>query len=119
MEFLALFLVTALIGAASLALVISWSTHHAANSAITRYFRASEYILETGKPPPDWLSPPRWKRLLPLPNAHKRDRDLLSRLDDLIRFFEQCSFFEDEWTRQQLLAQLDAVREKWELAAAA
>ena len=38
----------------------------------------------------------------------------MARFDDLVRFFERCRFFEDEWTRQQMLAQLATIRENWQ-----
>ncbi len=98
MDFLALFVLVSIMGAASVALVIVWTTNRSAASAITRHFKASEYILETGEPPPNW----RGKRA-----------DPLERLDELILFFEGCSFFEDEFARKQLLLQLAEVREKW------
>ncbi len=41
---------------------------------------------------------------------------MMARLDELIQFFEHSAFFEDEWTRQQLLAQLDEERRNWEVS---
>ncbi len=113
MDLLGLFLLASLIGAAMVALVIVWSTNRASSAAITSHFKASEHILDTGQPPPDWLMSPLWKRLLARPAPPDRDA-LLQRLDKLIRYFESSSFVEDEWTRQQLLAQLGAVRERWQ-----
>ena len=98
MDFLALFVVVSILGAGMVALVIVWTTNRAAKSAITRHFQASEYILETGEPPPSW----RGKRA-----------DPVQRLDELILFFEHCSFFEDDFAREQLLLQLEDTRENW------
>ena len=61
MDFLALFIVASILGAALVAWVIVWTTKRASDAAITRHFKASEYILETGEPPPNWLAPPFWK----------------------------------------------------------
>ena len=114
MDLLLLFSLAALAGAAAVAGVIFWSTQRAASSAITSYFKASEYILETGEPPPDWLASPRRKRLLRAGASNSSHDHLMDRFDDLVRFFEHCSMFEDEWTREQMLAQLAAIRERWQ-----
>ena len=114
MSFIAVFLVASIIGAAMVAWVIVWATNRAASSAVTRHFKASEYILETGNPPPEWLAAPVWKRLLGNPFASARSLGALARLDEMIRFFEQCSFYEDEFAREQHLAQLEAIRRKWQ-----
>ena len=98
MDFLVIFVIVSIMGAALVALVIVWTTNRSAASAITRHFKASEYILETGEPPPSWRG---------------RRADPLQRLDKLMRFYEGCNFFEDEFAREQLLLQLQAVREKW------
>ena len=98
MDFLALFVVVSIMGAGLVALVIVWTTNRTAARAITRHFQASEYILDTGEPPPSW--------------SGKR-ADPVKRLDELIVFFEHCSFFEDEFAREQLLMQLEEVRENW------
>ncbi len=114
MDLLLLFILAALAGAAAVAGVIVWSTQRAASSAITRYFKASEHILETGEPPPDWLANPRPKRLFRSARANVTHVELMARFDDLVRFFKHCRFFEDEWTRQQMLAQLATIRENWQ-----
>ncbi|MCY4466462.1 MAG: hypothetical protein OXE46_13090 [Chloroflexi bacterium] len=98
MELLALFVLASALGAAGVAGVIVWTTNRSAASAITRHFKASEHILDTGEPPANW--------------RNKR-KDPLASLDELILFFEGCSFFEDEFAREQLLAQLANVREDW------
>lgn len=98
MELLAFFALASALGAAGVAGVIVWVTNRAAASAITRHFKASEHILDTGEPPTNWRN----QRKGPLAN-----------LDELILFFEGCSFFEDEFAREQLLAQLAEVREDW------
>ncbi len=117
MDLLALFILASLIGTLIIARVIVWSTDRASNSAITNYFKASEYILETGEPPPEWLAVPFRVRLFRTASASISHDQLMARLDDLFRYFEQCSFFEDEWTREQLLSQLGEVRENWQTRA--
>ena len=113
MDLLAVFVLAALIGALMLVRVIMWTTNRAAETAVTRYFKACEHILETGEPPSEWLVPPRRTRIfIPAPDAATHD-DILKRLDELHRFFEHCRFFEDEWAREQLLSQLEDVRERW------
>ena len=98
MDLLVFFALASVLGAACVAGVIVWATNRAAGSAITRHFKASEHILDTGEPPANWLN---------------QRKDPLASLDDLIVFFEDCSFFEDEFAREQLLAQLARVREDW------
>ncbi len=113
MDLLAIFTLASLIGAFMLVRVIFWTTNRAAESAVTQYFRASEHILETGEPPPEWLVPPFRRRLFSRAPAAATPEEIHGRFKELLRFFENCSFFEDEWTREQLLSQLKAVREKW------
>lgn len=114
MNLLLMFLIASIVGAFLVARVIIWSTQRASDSAITRYFRAGEFILETRQPPPQWYKGPSWKRLIPMARLEVSQREIMDRLDDLIRFYEQCSFFEDEWTREQLLSQLADVRASWQ-----
>ncbi len=113
MDLLALFIVASLIGGGMVAWVAIWTTNRASNAAITRHFKASEYILETGKPPPEWLKAPAWKRLLAFPLSSTGDQLALARLDELIRFFKHCSFYEDEFARDEHLSQLKGVRKAW------
>ena len=113
MDLLTAFVLASLIGVCMLVFVILWTTNRAAGSAITRYFKASEHILETGEPPPEWLAPPLRRRVFGAAPATVTAGEIMDRLDELFRFFEHCSFFEDEWAREQLLAQLTAVRATW------
>ncbi|MCY3832709.1 MAG: hypothetical protein OXG85_06805 [Chloroflexi bacterium] len=113
MDFLALFIAASLIGAGLVAWVIIWTTNRAAHGAVTRYFKASEYILETGAPPPEWLRDPAWKRLLRASASARGKAAQLERLDDLILFFERCQFYEDDFARAEHLAQLERVRQSW------
>ena len=113
MDLLAVFALASLLGAFMIVRVILWTTNRAAETAVTRYFKASEHILETGEPPPEWLAPPLRRRIFSAAPAAATDDDVLERLNDLFRFFEQCSFFEDEWAREQMLSQLTAIRERW------
>ncbi|MCY4063666.1 MAG: hypothetical protein OXG53_14950 [Chloroflexi bacterium] len=114
MDLLALFIVASIIGGGLVAWVAIWTTNRASNAAITRFFKASEHILETGKPPPEWLRAPVWKRLLTFPPFSAGDETALARLDELIQFFAHCSFYEDEFAREQHLSQLEAVRQAWQ-----
>lgn len=113
MDLLLLFILAAIAGTAAVGGVILWSTQRAASAAITSYFKASEYILDTREPPPEWLAKPKRRLMTRTERSHDSKADLLGRLDDLIRFFEGCQFFEDAWTREQMLAQLAAIREDW------
>ena len=113
MDLLAAFIVASVIGAGMVAWVIIWTTNRATASAITRHFKASEYILETGKPPPNWLKASLWKRLLGKSSTSAGDGRVLVRLDALIRYFEHCSFYEDEYAREQHLSQLERVKKNW------
>ncbi len=114
MDLLIVFVIASVIGAVMIAWVIIWTANRASASAITRHFKASEYILETGKPPPDWLAAPIWRRLRVKASASDREGAVLARLDELIRFFEHCSFYEDEFAREQHLSQLEGIRRAWQ-----
>lgn len=113
MDLLAVFVVASVIGAGMVAWVIIWTANRATASAITRHFKASEHILETGKPPPDWLATPIWRRLRGKAFRSTSEAAVLARLDELIRFFEGCSFYEDDFAREQHLSQLERVRQTW------
>lgn len=113
MDLLALFIIASVIGAGLVAWVIVWTTSRAAESAITRHFKASEYILDTGSPPPEWYGLPLWKRLLGAAPASASHETILIRLDELIRFFEGSNFYEDEFAREQHLTQLEGIRQAW------
>lgn len=114
MDILILFTLAALAGAAAIVGIILWSTQRAASSAITRYFKAGEYILATGKPPPDWLAKSRRRRLRLSGASAISHSELMKRFDEMVRFFEHCRFFEDERAREQMLAQLATIRERWQ-----
>ncbi len=116
MDLLLAFILASIIAAVLVARVIIWSSHRASSMAITRYFKAAEYILEYHQPPPEWQSAPQRKRLLGQSSRQSTDADIMAALDDLIRFFEHSTFFEDEWTRQQLLDQLNKERENWQVS---
>ena len=114
MDLLIVFAIASVIGAVMIAWVIIWTANRASASAITRHFKASEYILETGKPPPDWLATPIWRRLRAKAFGSTGQIAVLTRLDELIRFFEHCSFYEDEFAREAHLSQLERVRQTWQ-----
>lgn len=116
MDLLLVFIVASVIGATLLARVIIWSTNRASHTAITSYFKASEFILEHHRPPPNWVihAPKGWRGRRSVKPVSKAD--IIANLDDLIGFFEACSFFEDEWTREQMLKQLREERDSWRAA---
>ena len=113
MDFLLFFVVASLGGAALVAFVIVRSTDRASHKAITSYFKASEFILEHHRPPPEWITtaPGGWLRARSIRPVGKND--VMARLDDLIDFFENSTFFEDEFAREQLLLKLRQEREDW------
>ncbi|MDE2952602.1 MAG: hypothetical protein OXT68_17770 [Chloroflexota bacterium] len=113
MDFLLFFVLASLGGAALVAFVIVRATDRASHSAITSYFKASEFILEHHRPPPEWImtAPGGWLRGRTIRPVNKGD--VMARLDELIEFFEDCSFFEDEFAREQLLLKLREEREDW------
>ncbi|MCY3799787.1 MAG: hypothetical protein OXG84_18420 [Chloroflexi bacterium] len=113
MDLLAFFIIASAVGAGLVAWVIVWTTSRASESAITRYFKASEYILDTGEPPPEWRAAPVWKHLLGAAPAKASEEAIMIRLEELIRFFENCSFYEDEFAREQHLSQLEDIRQAW------
>ena len=115
MDFLLAFILFAIIAAALVAFVMIRSTRRAAAAAISRHFKAAEYILAHHQPPPTWQTP-LWRKRLFSQSPRQNTADMLARLDELIRFFEHSPFFEDEWTRQQLLTQLDQERQNWEVS---
>ena len=114
MDVLALVILASLVGVLLIGRVIISTTDRAAEGAITRYFKASEHILKTGQPPPDWYEISLWRRLIGRAAVPVSQDEIMARLDELIRFFEGCRFFEDEWTREQLLSQLADVRDTWQ-----
>ena len=113
MDVLLVVILGSILGAALVAWVIVSATNRASHAAITRHFQASEFILQRHRPPPDWLKPARFSWLPLRGNTRSSKADSLAKLDDLIRFFAACSFFEDEWSREQLLRQLQDERAAW------
>lgn len=114
MDILLYFFLLSLGGAGLVAWVIIRSTDRASHRAVTSYFKASEFILEHHRPPPEWVltAPGGWLRARSVRPVGKDD--ILAKLDELIAYFEQCSFFEDEFAREQLLLQLRAERADWQ-----
>ncbi|MEM7799946.1 MAG: hypothetical protein AAF633_12200 [Chloroflexota bacterium] len=84
-----------------------WLTNRVAQSAITRYFRDAEYILEHHQPPQSWQRAGR--------RGEITDRHL-TQLDKLMRYFETSPFVADEETRSLLLDSLGAERSAWQAA---
>jgi hypothetical protein len=70
---------------------------------------SAEEIVSSGRVPASW----RGARPGP-PYADDARRVYLRRLDDLIRYFGKAPVFDTEETRQLLLGQLRAARERWE-----
>ena len=87
MDLLAAFVLASLIGAFMIVRVIMWTTNRAAETAVTRYFKASEHILETGEPPPEWLAPPLRRRIFSAGPAVVTHDEVLQRLTDLVALF--------------------------------
>ena len=116
MDLLLIFILASILAAVLVASVIIWSTHRASSAAVTRHFKSAEYILEHHRPPPEWYAVPWQKKLLGPSPRQVAGADIMAGLDELIRFFEHSAFFEDEWTRQQLLAQLEKERQNWEVS---
>ncbi len=98
MGFLTLFILASLVGAGCVAFVIYWTSNRAAGHAITRHFQDADHILDTGEPPPHWLGKRKGPR---------------KRLEEMIRFYEDSPFYDEESTRESLLAELEQVRQDW------
>lgn len=118
MELLLGFIIASIIGISMIVKLIFWVTDKSAGVAITSYFQAAEYILETHQPPMTWTNTP-----VPLSqrlfNRGKKKSSpdlsyLLRRMDELITFFEHSTFFQDEDARTALLEQLHNERSSWE-----
>ena len=77
MDLLAVFALASIIGAFMLVRFILWTTNRAAGSAVTQYFKASEHILETGEPPPEWLAPPARRRVFSAARATVTQSEIL------------------------------------------
>jgi hypothetical protein len=97
---------------------------------LTDPFTFAEYIIEHGRPPPDWLrsrspfnallrrnSPPPDVQAVARMSDRQRQRTktrLLRRLSRLIRYFQTSTFVESDEARTELLSALEQVREAWE-----
>jgi hypothetical protein len=113
-------IVFALFAAAAFAIIVGFVTVYArrvANVALTDQFRAAETIVD-GHIPDQWVAQINrriaWEGRLPL---FRRDVSgtelLLSKIDKLVRFYENNPFYENAETRELLLAQLQQTREHW------
>lgn len=97
---------------------IIFYTRWVADSALTDQFRAAESITN-GAFPEKWSKQINqrlaYKHLFPaLQPETSGTRQALQKIDRLIRFFERSPFFENAEAREQLLAQLKEVRQRWE-----
>lgn len=108
-----------------------WLLNRSAGAALTNQFRDAEFIVNQHHAPPAWTRPRRgfvWlmqsapgllKRGRHRPDAAADDASspektrILKRMDELIRFFEESPFFEEEETRTLLLKELEAERTAW------
>ncbi|MEM7130111.1 MAG: hypothetical protein AAF702_27520 [Chloroflexota bacterium] len=128
-------LVAILIIAVSMALVakfMMWLVDKTTAITLTQRFQDAEYILTYHQAPSHWSKPRspfvRFMQGANMGNFMVRLRHalagevgtsqsqqrLLTRLDDLIDFFESCPFFEDEGSRDLMLDQLWDERDQWE-----
>ena len=124
MDLLLGFTVAAIICTGLIIKLMLWLMNKTANAAITAYFQAAEHILDHHHVPPQWLSKQSHFLKHPLGSlsrsAGRKQNNpkqlILEQMDDLIRFFEHCTFFQDEIARTELLQQLSAERKAWEQA---
>lgn len=78
-------------------------------SYIERKHRAMEHILDTRRPPPQWLSHQ------PKPAAAAKAA-CLKRLDRLLRYTRGSALVADEQTRTELTDAMHAIRSEWNQA---
>ena len=86
--------------------------------------RAAEEIVNSGRPPEDWLgkSLGKIKSLKANPGGMARARRLekrvkkesIKRVSKLIDYFKTATLVQDEDTREMLMAELKAARDSWE-----
>lgn len=110
---LLLYILLTALGLFVIARGMTWYLERITFNAITRHFRAAEYILAHHKAPPDWRksSPIFWIGLgAP---ARRRKERLIARLDALISYFETSPLVKDEETRSVLLERLRDERIQW------
>ena len=87
-----------------------WLTNRVSKTAITSYFQDAEYILEHHRPPEAWRG--RKTTSTQITPQH------LTKLDNLMRYFETSPFVADEDTRTILLESLGEERTQWQRTAA-
>ncbi len=80
---------------------------------VDRRHRAAEAILETGRPPREWID------ALPPGGEERRTRRLLRELRKLEKYFEHSPLVDTEETRRTLVAELKEIGEKWKATSAA
>ncbi len=80
---------------------------------VDRRHRAAEAIIETGRPPREWIE------ALPPRGEERRRRRLLRELAKLAKYFEHSPLVDSEETRRVLVDQLEEIRDKWKAAPAA
>lgn len=94
-----------------------------AGRQIERTHKAAEAILNTKRPPKEWIE--KWERKMDtardVPNREaeaerikmRAKKDSVRRLDSLIGYFRATSLMEDEETRLILLEELRKIRRLW------
>jgi hypothetical protein len=118
-------------GMIGVALFMVWWMSRVSHITITSRFQAAEFILEYHAAPRYWdrpknplvwllqgANPIKWNAQFQEKERRIKTR-LMSRLNELIAFFEICPFFQDEESRTALLAQLNAERDDWQARTAA
>ena len=114
------FTLVATVSLVLVALFILWLSNKVANVAVTDQFKDAEFILEHHQAPADWAKPRGGLGKIKYRFSKSENRqttlktDVLQRLDDLIEFFEDSPFFEDEDTRAILLEELHNMHAEWE-----
>lgn len=80
---------------------------------VDRRHRAAEAIIETGRPPREWID------ALPPGGGERGRRRLLRELRKLAKYFEHSPLVDTEETRRVLVDQLKEIGNKWKAAPAA
>ena len=80
---------------------------------VDRRHKAAEAILETGRPPREWIE------ALPQASEERRRRRLVRDLGKLAKYFEHSPLVDTEETRRVLVEELREIATKWKAAPAA
>jgi len=109
-----------------------WLLQKSTKASLTDRFRDAEFIVENQRAPASWTKPKNIFVYLmqrinsddtktqastgvsDKGNKSKEKKRIFQRLDELIIFFTDVSFFEDAEAQEMLLAALDKARTDWE-----